>query len=268
MNPLIAQKQKCDCQELHLLLSQALDENLDRAQIVNILEHLAECMECYHYLQETIQVENLSSLVQQDYFQPEASAELWNRIQSQIPQTNLQKSSVVQKNWREVINWFNHPVRLKITRFAGLSGVGIAIVFSVLFWPENLSYKNDPHRLVVHEIPIQNAADSVTWNSSHTVFPAHELKVKVNHAAAHPFYFRVSSPDNAVVSFRHQHPDYKYSPPHQLLFKGIRYVTLENPREQDSLSIYNQGQQPVSVNAYTIDSDTEDLFDTDQNFFK
>lgn len=236
---------KLNCEDILLLMSRHLDNDLSKEETWQIYHHANLCKSCQTQMESFSSVEVELAELNQSYLNYSLHDNFNTKIQSCISQNQHR------------FPWNRLWARLKgIQRFASfiespffpltVGVVGSFFIFIVLL-PQIFS-KPQKTRFTVAEIPFQQAKDQLKWNRERTIPPGQSVVYSVNQGAEKSYHFRIISSDPVPVSFQHEDEEKEQIP---VMLDGVRYATLKAPKANDRILIRNNGTFPIRINTHT-----------------
>jgi len=247
-------EQERPCEEILRMISRSFDRDLDKQELLDFYHHVLRCDVCRAQMTELVDQEiNLAAAGRcyELFSLPDDFNQQVLTTLAGLRSTEKRRRAARQVSWPNrlltgLAAAFRH--RLKPVAVFGLTIVVAAVTLSWLLATGYFGVA--PARLLVHDVSLQMAKDSVNWNHEQTVPPNYDLYMRVSEYDQQPYFFRLSAAEPVKVFLMHTGEQDNSIKRLELLLTGDRYATLRTPQVNDVVLIRNQGGRPLQVNAY------------------
>ncbi len=193
-------------------------------------------------------IEDLNTLYQGASLSPDFRRSIHDTLSKKKKRTTMIDKTVFLFQYLQKWHLFSDSFKPAF----GILGAFAILSLSLLFWQQGIFEQPLSHeRLIVHDIPLRSAVDSVAWNQQHTILPSQGIRLNIRKSHSNPYFFKVSSSNSVGFSIVHNQEARKTRDFQKLHLNGIQYITLKNPRADDFVHIQNHGTHPISVKTFS-----------------
>lgn len=240
------------CEACCELINRNVDGDLQKEEVILLYNHVSQCSDCREFMDEMAMLEAdlclLSASVEVHCLQPDFNRRLMACIAAQ-------PHPVAVAAWvrvRQFVSHWWHKAFPDVQTAPIVAGVALGMLAVFLLAPTFIQQNSNPtERLIIQEIPLKSAQDSVHWNYRKTVQPGESMKYLIKQDNNDYVHFKMASTGTASLQLQLQALGGKTPLPYQVKLPGIRYASVKTPRNNDAVLISNMGNHPVRIDAYS-----------------
>jgi len=244
------------CDEALSLLSRNLDNDLSKAEVIELYRHVAGCPECRSRMEEiTVQEEaltRLNALYETLSLDRDFSERVMEGIRGAEPTPEAPERDDGGGDWTRFFKGLlEGPVLVSRALWAATGAVAACLIF--LLWPGAVTELEHVPRFHMHGVRFSSASDTMDWHHRYTIAPGESVQFVVRKGHEQDYHFKFESDAPVSIEIVHRDPDVKRDAVHALTVHGVHFGYLKRPKPMDVIIVLNKGDHPVRVSAHTVE---------------